>query len=88
MISKSKNAKKVYFVRHGEALHNVAQREWRSQPDWDGVSDPYTFPNDPEFKYIDPVLTEEGERQAKELQLITVCLFVMHLHFFNVSHII
>ena len=34
-----RHTKTLYLIRHGEGYHNVAQREWRAQPDWDGVSD-------------------------------------------------
>lgn len=32
-------AKLVHFIRHGEGTHNVAQREWRADPQWDGKSE-------------------------------------------------
>ena len=35
-------AKLIHFIRHGEGFHNVAQREWRADPNWDGTSEPYT----------------------------------------------
>ena len=40
-------SKKVHLIRHGEGVHNVAQREWRSRPEYDGRSEPYTVDNDP-----------------------------------------
>ncbi|CAE7610321.1 PGM [Symbiodinium natans] len=61
-------AKKVHFIRHGEGFHNVAQREWRAKPDWDGKSEPYTLDQDPDGKFEDPLLTPKGEGQAKDLQ--------------------
>ncbi|OLP80076.1 Phosphomutase-like protein 3 [Symbiodinium microadriaticum] len=60
--------KKIYFIRHGEGYHNVAQREWRAKADWDGKTEPYTLDQDPEGKFEDPLLTPKGEGQAKELQ--------------------
>lgn len=32
-------SKLVHFIRHGEGTHNVAQREWRERPEWDGKSE-------------------------------------------------
>eukprot|EP00928_Gymnodinium_smaydae_P092304 TRINITY_DN76155_c0_g1_i1.p1 TRINITY_DN76155_c0_g1~~TRINITY_DN76155_c0_g1_i1.p1 ORF type:complete len:258 (+),score=40.03 TRINITY_DN76155_c0_g1_i1:62-835(+) len=61
-------AKKIHFIRHGEGFHNVAQKEWRANPEWDGKSEPYTADNDPTGRYTDALLTDEGERQARELQ--------------------
>ena len=61
-------AKKVHLVRHGEGVHNVAQREWRSRAAYDGRSEPYTVDNDPEGKYTDALLTPAGEAQARALQ--------------------
>lgn len=60
--------KKVHFIRHGEGYHNVAQREWKSSPSYDGTSEPYTIDNDPEFGYLDPLLTSKGEMEARALQ--------------------
>lgn len=51
--------KVIHFIRHGEGDHNVAQREWRTDPAWDGKSDPYTFDRDPTFKFLDPGLTSK-----------------------------
>lgn len=62
------SVKKVHFIRHGEGFHNVAQKEWRADPSWDGHSEPYTTDNDPEGRYIDPCLTPKGESEAKQLQ--------------------
>ena len=61
-------AKKVHFIRHGEGHHNVAQREWRASPTWDGVTEPYTPDNDAELRYVDALLTEKGEGEARALQ--------------------
>ena len=61
-------SKKVHFIRHGEGHHNVAQREWRAKPDWDGTSEPYTIDNDPEYSYGDALLTDKGESEARLLQ--------------------
>jgi len=58
----------VHFIRHGDGVHNAAQREWRERPDWDGNSEPYTNDNDPTFKYLDPELTNLGKQQAAVLQ--------------------
>ena len=52
--------KLIHFIRHGEGHHNVVQREWRAMPDWDGVSEPYTIDNDPDYKFLDPELTAKG----------------------------
>jgi broad specificity phosphatase PhoE len=61
-------SKKVHLIRHGEGVHNVAQREWRSRPEYDGRSEPYTVDNDPSGKYTDALLTPAGEAQARALQ--------------------
>lgn len=66
--------KKVHLIRHGEGAHNVAQREWRAQPDWDGVSEPYTMVTDPGMRYLDPELTALGVSQARDLQRRTAPL--------------
>lgn len=52
----------MHFVRHGEGYHNVAQREWRqaSKP-----GEPYTIDTDPEFKFIDALLTPAGVEQVR-----------------------
>lgn len=60
--------KLVHFIRHGDGVHNAAQREWRERPDWDGTSEPYTDDTDPDFKYLDPELTDLGKGQAAALQ--------------------
>lgn len=65
--SESKSMK-VHFIRHGEGAHNVLQREWRAQPDWDGASEPYTLDTDPDFNYRDAELTAVGQGQAQALQ--------------------
>ena len=57
----------VHFIRHGEGLHNVAQREWRADPGWDGESEPYTVDNDPEYRFVDAELTPKGIGQAEAL---------------------
>ena len=67
-------SKKVNFIRHGEGHHNVAQREWRAQPDWDGTSEPYTIDNDASFRYVDALLTDKGEGQARTLQARTTIM--------------
>ena len=64
-------SKKVQFIRHGEGYHNVAQREWRSRPGWEGSTEPYTVDTDPGGRYVDALLTEEGEAQARALQART-----------------
>ena len=61
-------SKKCFFIRHGEGYHNVAQREWRADPSWDGVTEPYTIDKDPSYKYLDPSLTEKGVGQAEALK--------------------
>jgi len=63
--------KKVHFIRHGEGHHNVAQREWRTNPSWDGISEPYTPDNDPDMRYVDALLTDKGEGEARQLQEAT-----------------
>lgn len=60
--------KKVHFIRHGDGVHNAAQRVWRERPDWDGDSEPYTEDNDPNFKYKDPELNDLGKEQAAALR--------------------
>ena len=57
--------KVVYFIRHGEGFHNVAQREWRAAKK---DSEPYTVANDPGFGYVDAELTDVGVGQAKALR--------------------
>ena len=64
----------VHFIRHGEGAHNVAQREWRADPQWDGSSEPYTLDTDPDYRFHDAVLTPTGEAQARELQARTQAL--------------
>lgn len=56
--------KRVHFIRHGEGVHNVAQREWLLADK--GV--PYTLANDPSYTYLDAQLTDTGEGQARALQ--------------------
>ena len=63
--------KKVHFIRHGEGHHNVVQREWRERADWDGASEPYTLDTDPEYRFVDALLTEKGEAEARALQART-----------------
>ena len=65
------NQKVVHFVRHGEGYHNRAQREWRNKPDYDGKSEPYSYDLDPDFKFIDPSLTEIGIKEAQDLDKVT-----------------
>lgn len=64
----SDGAKLVHFIRHGEGYHNVAQREWRNDPSWDGKSEPYTKDNDPNWRYVDAELNDKGRGQAVALQ--------------------
>ena len=63
--------KKVHFIRHGEGHHNVAQREWRARAGWDGASEPYTLDTDPDYGFVDALLTEKGEAEARALQVRT-----------------
>jgi len=67
-------SKLFHFIRHGEGEHNVAQREWRANPEWDGTSEPYTLDNDPDLRYMDAQLTEKGLGEARELQSATEAL--------------
>jgi glucosyl-3-phosphoglycerate phosphatase len=46
----------------------VAQAEWRAAKK---PGEPYWVSTDPEFKYLDPELTELGVEQAKDLQSVT-----------------
>lgn len=57
--------KVVFFIRHGEGRHNVAQREWRAAKK---ASEPYTVANDPNYDYVDAELTETGRAQAAALK--------------------
>lgn len=66
--------KVVHFIRHGEGTHNVAQREHRSDPTWDGASEPYTLDTDPAWRYLDAELNEKGRGQAAALQERTAAL--------------
>ena len=59
---------KVSLIRHGQGFHNVAQKEWRNDPKWDRKSEPYTVDNDPNYRFMDAMLTSIGENQACELQ--------------------
>ena len=59
---KGQNQKKVHFIRHGEGYHNVAQREWRQAAK---PGEPYTIDTDPEYKFIDAVLTPVGVEQVR-----------------------
>lgn len=67
-------SKLCHFIRHGEGFHNVAQREWRAKPDWDGKSEPYTLDTDAEFHFIDAELNDVGKGQASDLQQATAAL--------------
>ena len=49
--SQRRVTKKIYFVRHGQGTHNVAQKEWKEIVD--AETEPYTIDNDPAFKYGD-----------------------------------
>jgi broad specificity phosphatase PhoE len=68
----AEGGKVVYFIRHGEGTHNVAQREWRAVPGWDGScavpTEPYTIDNDPEYTFMDAELTPKGIAEAELLQ--------------------
>ena len=64
-------AKLCHFIRHGEGFHNVAQREWRENPEWDGTSEPYTLDTDPTLSFVDAELNEKGKGQATALQAQT-----------------
>ena len=61
----------MHFIRHGEGHHNVAQREWRAAAGWDGTSEPYTLDTDPEYRFVDALLTDKGEAEARALQART-----------------
>ena len=61
-MDKSRGQKKVHFVRHGEGYHNVAQREWRAASK---AGEPYTVDTDPEYKFIDALLTPTGVEQVR-----------------------
>lgn len=67
-------SKLVHFIRHGEGFHNVAQREWRADPLWDGKSEPYTIDTDPDGRYVDAELNGKGKGQATDLQQLTAGL--------------
>jgi len=67
-------SKLCHFIRHGEGEHNVAQREWRSDPKWDGTSEPYTLDTDLDLRYLDAKLTEKGLGEARALQNATAAL--------------
>ena len=60
--------KRIHFIRHGEGHHNLAQRQWRKKPDYVKGTEPYKLETDPEFAYVDALLTEKGEQQAVSLQ--------------------
>jgi broad specificity phosphatase PhoE len=68
----AEGGKIIYFIRHGEGFHNVAQREWRADPSWDGSvatpTEPYTIDNDPNYKFMDAELTPKGISEAEQLQ--------------------
>merc|ERR1712038_182571 len=66
---KSKSVtKRIHFIRHGEGFHNVAEREWRGRPDFIPGTRPYKLDTDPDYHYIDALLTTKGEKQATALQ--------------------
>lgn len=67
-------SKLVHFIRHGEGTHNLAQREWKARPEYDGKSEPYTVDNDPDGRYGDAELNETGRAQAVQLQARTAPL--------------
>eukprot|EP00037_Helgoeca_nana_P001663 m.28453 g.28453 ORF g.28453 m.28453 type:complete len:296 (+) comp12019_c0_seq3:38-925(+) len=67
-VSATSTAKKIHFIRHGQGFHNAKQKEWRSNPAWDGKTEPYTLETDPDFKLIDPKLTPLGESEAVALR--------------------
>lgn len=70
-VTKPGGSKLIHFIRHGEGTHNVAQREWRADPAWDGQTEPYTIDTDPNMKFVDAELNDIGIRQAKDLQQAT-----------------
>eukprot|EP00729_Bicosta_minor_P021960 gene21960-31731_t len=69
----AEGSKKVHFIRHGQGYHNEAQAAWYAEQG-NTYTEPYTQDNDPEFKFIDALLTEKGEGQARELQARTATL--------------
>jgi len=60
--SSSSDDKIVHFIRHGEGLHNAAQKEWYNAKK---PGEPYTLDHDPSFHYLDAKLTPLGEEQAR-----------------------
>lgn len=60
--------KRIHFIRHGEGHHNVAQRQWREKSGYVPGTEPYKLDTDPEFAFIDAILTDKGEQQALFLQ--------------------
>jgi len=67
-IKSKKVTKRIHFIRHGEGFHNVAEREWREKPDFIPGTRPYKLDTDPDYSYIDALLTPKGEEQAIALQ--------------------
>jgi len=67
-LKAKKLIKRIHFIRHGEGFHNVAGREWRKRPNYVPGTEPYKLDTDPEYFYIDALLTPLGEQQAKSLQ--------------------
>ena len=67
-VKAKKVTKRIHFIRHGEGFHNVAGREWRKRPDYVPGTEPYKLDTDPEYFYIDALLTPTGETQAVSLQ--------------------
>ena len=56
-VKVKKVTKRIHFIRHGEGFHNVAGREWRERPDYVPGTEPYKLDTDPEYHYIDAILT-------------------------------
>ena len=67
-IKRKRVTKRIHFIRHGEGHHNVAERQWREKPGYVPGTEPYTLDTDPQFSYIDAMLTDKGEQQALSLQ--------------------
>ncbi len=57
--AKERTTKVIHFVRHGEGIHNVAEREFGTQR-WEAE---IALKED----FLDPCLTEEGKRQCSVL---------------------
>jgi len=59
------NTKTITFMRHGQGEHNVASKEWAAAGN---AGTPYTIENDPQMRYEDAVLTEQGQGEAAALR--------------------